>query len=378
MPPIEDCGPSPATKLRKLDTTQQNPVNLKLLGVDIVLPKQIASHEHLSSFPERPRELPATIPDHFVKDTLAELNTHPRDRNISFQADDHVYFWKGKRVSKSVTQLVHKFTAPFCEEQVISSMRESCNWPRPGYLKTTLSESQKNKLQKIPGGKELLAELQRPERDELKVCRLAFKLRANHASNPDKDADIACALTELGLSREEIIHKWEKARQDGAKEGTWMHAQFQWLLNGGSVPAKTTEVFLLSQFLRLQANTKAFRTEWQVYADSEDLAGSIDYVAKRPDGSVIIVDWKRTSPHRLQRQTCNKFMRTPLSHVPDCTLWHYRLQLNVYKFILEQYYGEAVSDMYIVGTNPEYRDQPFIDNVPTMDVETKTLLANVR
>ena len=353
---------------------QQNPVNLKLLGVDIVLPKQIASHEHLSSFPERPRELPATIPDHFVKDTLAELNTHPRDRNISFQADDYVYFWKGKRVSKSVTQLIHKFTAPFCEEQVISSTRESCNWPRPGYLKTTLSESQKNKLQKIPGGKELLAELQRPERDELKVCRLAFKLRANHASNPDKDADIACALTELGLSREEIIHKWEKARQDGAKEGTWMHAQFQCLLNGGSVPAKTTEVFLLSQFLRLQANTKA----WQVYADSEDLAGSIDYVAKRPDSSVIIVDWKRTSPHRLQRQACNKFMRTPLSHVPDCTLWHYRLQLNVYKFILEKYYGEAVSDMYIVGTNPEYRDQPFIDNVPTMDVETKTLLANAR
>ena len=378
MPLIEDCAPSPARKVRKLDTQQQNLVNLKMLGVDFVLPKQIAYQEHLSSFPERPLELPATIPDDFVKDTLAELNAHPRDRNISFQADDHIYFWKGQRVSKSVTQFIHKFAAPFCEEQVISSMRESCNWPRPGYLKTTLSESQKNKLRKIPGSEELLAELQRLERDELKVCRLAFKLRANHANNPEKDIDIANALTELGLSQEEIMRKWEKARQDGAKEGTWMHAQFQCLLNGGTVPAKTTEVFLLSQFLRSQANTKAFRTEWQVYADSEDLAGSIDYVAKRPDNSVAIVDWKRTSPYRLQRQTSNKFMRTPLSHVPDCTLWHYRLQLNVYKFILEKYYGETVSAMYIVGTNPEYGDQPFIDNVPLMDLETKTLLTNTQ
>ena len=377
MPLIKEGVPSPATKLRKLGTKEQNQVNLKLLGADIVLPKQLEDHEQ-PSFPKRPRELPATIPDDFVKDTLAELNAHPRDRSISFQADDHVYFWKGKRVSRSVTQFIKEFTEPFCEEQVINSMRQSRNWPRPGYLKTSLSENQKNELQKLPGSEELLAELKRQERDELKVCRLAFKLRANQASSPNQDADVADALTELGLSREEIMRKWEKARQDGAREGTWMHAQFQCLLNGGSVPDKTTEVFLLSQFLQSQSNTKAFRTEWQVYADNEDLAGSIDYVAKRPDNSVIIVDWKRTSPSRLQRKACNKFMRTPLSHVPDCTLWHYRLQLNVYKFILEKYYGEAVSAMYIVGTNPEYEDQPFIDNVPTMDVETKNLLANAR
>ena len=34
--------------------------------------------------------------------------------------------------------------------------------------------------------------------------------------------------------------------------------------------------------------------------------------------------------------------------------------------------------MYIVGTNPEYGDQPFIDNVPLMDLETKTLLTNTQ
>ena len=377
MPLTQEDMTTPATKARKLNPGQHKRVNLRLLEVETVLPKELADHEP-SSFPERPAELPATLPDDFVKDTLADLNAHPRDKNISFRADDHVYFWKGERVSRSVTQLIHEFAEQFCEQQVISSMQESSNWPRPGYLKTMLSESQKTQLQKMSGGEELLAELQRQDRDELKICRLAFRLRANQPDNSDKEEDVDKIVAELGLSKEEIMHKWQKARQVGATEVTWMHAQFQCLLNGGSVPEQTTEVLLLSKFLQSQANTKAFRTEWQVYADKENLAGSIDFVAKKPDGSAIIVDWKRTSPSRLQQKTCSRFMRSPLSHVPDCTLWHYRLQLNVYKFILEKYYGEAVSAMYIVGTNPSYENQPFVDKVPNMDAETKSLLTNVQ
>ena len=46
-------------------------------------------------------------------------------------------------------------------------------------------------------------------------------------------------------------------------------------------------------------------------------------------------------------------MRPPLQHLPDATLWHYRLQLNVYRRILEKYYGVVVWSMYIVGCRPD-------------------------
>ncbi len=45
----------------------------------------------------------------------------------------------------------------------------------------------------------------------------------------------------------------------------------------------------------------------------------------------------------------------PLAHLPDCNYWHYSLQLNVYRYILERYYGLTISDMYLVILHP---DQP--------------------
>ena len=144
--------------------------------------------------------------------------------------------------------------------------------------------------------------------------------------------------------------------------------------NGGSLPCQTAEVVLLTRFLRSQRDTIAYRTEWQVYADDEDIAGSIDYVAERPDGTKVIVDWKRTRRARLSEEAFGKLMQGPLCGVPDCTLWHYRLQLNVYRFILEKYYGLTVSCMYIVGTNPDNGEQPYVDEVPRLKPETDALM----
>ena len=293
---------------------------------------------------------------------LKRLNGHSRDKHITFEAGDHAYFWKGERVTRSVTQLVHEFKNEFSEDHVISSMQTSTNWPRPGYLKSTLSEHQKAVLAGLKDTEQLLMKFQRKERDEPRICKLAHQLRAR----APKNKAIAEMVTGLGLSEAEIQEKWAKARDDGAKEGTWMHAQFECLLNGGSLPCQTAEVVLLARFLRSQRDTIAYRTEWQVYADDEDIAGSIDYVAERPDGSKVIVDWKRTRRARLSDEAFGKLMQGPLRGVPDCTLWHYRLQLNVYRFILEKYYGLTVSCMYIVGTNPDNGDQPYVDEVPRL------------
>ena len=104
------------------------------------------------------------------------------------------------------------------------------------------------------------------------------------------------------------------------------------------------------------------------------LRGHIDYVAVQADGTKVVVDWKRT---RNLEDECNSFsrsMRCPLDDVPDCVLWHYRLQLNVYRYILQHYYSETVSGMYVVGTNPDNPQEPFVDAVPVMEAETAALM----
>jgi len=40
-------------------------------------------------------------------------------------------------------------------------------------------------------------------------------------------------------------------------------------------------------------------------------------------------------------------------YIPDTNYWHYALQLNMYKTILEENYGFKVSELYLVGIHEE-------------------------
>ena len=106
-----------------------------------------------------------------------------------------------------------------------------------------------------------------------------------------------------------------------------------------------------------------YRSEWEVFTDSLDavagerkikLCGSIDMVYRRKsDGKFVIYDWKRSKDIKSENPFGSGL--APLDHLPDTNYWHYTLQLNVYKWILEQYYGLEVADLYLVILHP---DQP--------------------
>ena len=42
-----------------------------------------------------------------------------------------------------------------------------------------------------------------------------------------------------------------------------------------------------------------------------------------------------------------------LTHISDTNYWHYTLQLNIYKFILESKYGFKVKDLHLVVIHPD-------------------------
>ena len=43
----------------------------------------------------------------------------------------------------------------------------------------------------------------------------------------------------------------------------------------------------------------------------------------------------------------------PLSNIDNCNYWHYILQLNVYRMIIEKYYNKEVSEMFLVILHPD-------------------------
>ena len=329
-----------------------------------------------TEFPLRPAELPAYLPEEFITDRLQEVHAHARDQDLAFCAKEHVYFWKGHRINTSVTQLVHSFTEPFSEDRVIQAMMQGSRWPRPGYLKPLSTNELSKILQKAPGTELIRTQLASENlQDEADVCELLQALRQDSTTRNQKQQQVLeDTLRSVCMSESEICSKWEEARSTGAREGTWMHAQFECLLNGGSVRTQTPEIVLLLRFLRRHPDMIAYRTEWRVCADREDLAGSIDFVAELQDGSKVLVDWKRTRNMSKKSEAFGKFLRAPLNSVPDCALWHYRLQLNVYRYILQEYYDQVVSSMYVVGTHPDNGDEPWVDNVPVLHSETQAML----
>jgi hypothetical protein len=95
-----------------------------------------------------------------------------------------------------------------------------------------------------------------------------------------------------------------------------------------------------------------WRTEWEVWHEPLKLAGSIDMVYKhRTNGTYAIYDWKRTKEIKMDNPWQSGL--GPVSHLPDCNLWHYTLQLNSYKWLLEANYGIKISEMALIVLHPD-------------------------
>ena len=107
-----------------------------------------------------------------------------------------------------------------------------------------------------------------------------------------------------------------------------------------------------NEFLKDYGHLKPYRTEWMVYDKELRLAGSIDMIFKNKDGSLRIYDWKRCK--EIKKDNKWQSAKTScISHLPDTNFWHYALQLNTYKYLLEKNYGKKISEMCLVCMHPD-------------------------
>ena len=344
-----------STKLSMPEKTSLHDFNLQSL-----LP-EVLGHGYVvrSIMPEKPCTWPTSSPE--VIDHLRFLHAHPRDARLTFEPESHTYFWDSRRVSISTTGLLHNFTQGFDPDEAIAKMTSGRNWPRVGYLKHSIPDAVWLALSGLGYAKELLLLLSAKPRPEEQICELTRSLINQHPS--DKDV-----LQSIAQSAAQIKVQWSERAEVGASQGTWMHTSFECLLNGGFITTFDEETSLFKKFLESlvasSAGIQVFRTEWAIFATEEDLAGSIDLALKTPDGCLVLVDWKRTKGLSLKFESFGRCMKACLSHVPDSTLWQYRLQLNIYRCILEKYYSCRISSMFIVGCNPDNGVSPFVEDVP--------------
>jgi len=199
-----------------------------------------------------------------------------------------------------------------------------------------------------------------------------------------------------GLSKQQIKNQWNTNRDNVAGAGTDIHFEIECFNNNTSLVypytnkelyenymANNSEKHLFKplewqyfiNFVRDNPDLKPYRTEWLVYNESVKISGSIDMVYENPDGSLSIYDWKRAK-NITRINNFNKFALPPqICHIPDSNFWHYALQLNTYKFILEEIYGKIIKNLFLVRIHPEAEEKNYeLIAIPNLSVEINDLI----
>ena len=242
---------------------------------------------------------------------LEILNVHPRDKNIVFDEKPHLYYINGKMDNISVTTYIHSLFPQFNADKIIEKMMKSSKWSDSEYY---------------------------------------------------------------GKTPDEIKQLWNTA----AKAGTNMHRSIELYYNDQSDenPSPEFKYFLcFHENIVLKNGLIPYRTEWGVYDTELKFAGSIDMVYKMKeenDVDLIIYDWKRCKQIKDNNQFETAY--PPIGHVPNSNLWHYSLQLNIYKAILERNYGKNILEMYILWLHPSNKSYKTI-KIPIMEKEINSIFS---
>jgi hypothetical protein len=247
-------------------------------------------------------------------DYLAKKNAHPRDAFIQFEESTHVYTVHGDSTFMSVTTWNHHHFPKFDADKIIKQILSS----------------------------------------------------RKHKDDPEYKYYM--------MTAGQIMDMWNANRDGAATSGTNMHYDIECYYNRMVVKNDSVEYRYFQNFLRENPDLVPFRTEWTIYHEELKIAGSVDMVYENPDGTLLIYDWKRCKEIVKENAYGAKALTACIRHLDDTNFWHYALQLNTYKAIIEEKYRRKVVGLCLVCLHPNNPDYQLIP-VPFLEKEMVDLFA---
>ena len=274
-----------------------------------------------------------------VKPILSNKNADKRDSLIKFYAKGHKYEILSDKGSKytSVTTWNHSHFPKFDADAIINNIFKSKSWgPEHKYWGQT-----------------------------------AEQIKASWKANGDA---VAGAGTNLHERIENFMNN-ENLKEDYQLKDLYQH--YNNTLEATQNQVEEWNYFI--KFVNDNPDLKPYRTEWMIFHEELKLAGSIDMVFKNEDGTLSIYDWKR-SKEISKVNNWNQYALNPLiCEMPDTNFWHYSLQLNTYKRILEEKYDKKVTKLCLVRLHPNAEEKTYeLLEVPILEKEMSELFEERR
>ena len=176
----------------------------------------------------------------------------------------------------------------------------------------------------------------------------------------------------FNMKAKEIKDLWELNGKTARDLGTLLHEDIEKYYNNLEVNNDTVEYEYFINFINDNKDLKIYRTEWYIFSEIHRITGSIDAVFENSDGTLSIYDWKRSKEISFKSFN-NEKGKCPLDTVINVNYYHYSLQLNLYKTILEKYYGKKIKDMFLIILHPNNLNYEKI-KVLNMDKEIELIL----
>jgi ATP-dependent exoDNAse (exonuclease V) beta subunit len=241
---------------------------------------------------------------------LSIINKHERDKYISLDEKLHIYTIHNKQDYISVTTFVHSLFEKFNADKVIDNIINGRNYSNSKYF---------------------------------------------------------------NMSKKDIKTLWKNNGSTAAKQGTQLHLDIENYYNNKFTDNDSIEYTYFKNFINDNKDLQPYRTEWKVWDEDYKITGTIDmlYINKNND-ELMIYDWKR-SKNIVKTSFYQSFSSVDcISHIPNLNFWHYSLQLNIYKKILERKYNKTITKLCLVCLYPDNPNYIVID-VPDLTDEVNNL-----
>jgi len=148
-----------------------------------------------------------------------------------------------------------------------------------------------------------------------------------------------------GIPPEELIGIWNGESKRATDLGTWYHNQREAdLMQFETIERKGKEVPIIAPIIQNEVKyapkqllRDAVYPEHFVFLKSAGICGQADYV-EVVDNVVDIMDYKTNKEIKTKAFTnwegITQMMEAPLSHLEDCHISHYALQMSIYLYMI--------------------------------------------
>ena len=212
----------------------------------------------------------------------------------------------------------------------------------------------------------------------------------------DKENIARAVANKEGKSVTDVLKEWQYKADFACRKGSTCHefAQTRWSKEPYELDKFDESEEYLNAVIKIQKQAVNFYEDYKdvfvhiadeliIGSEEFDIASAVDHLFyNKLTGGLVLVDYKTNNILKGYNDDgkSNRYakpMKVPLSHIKDITLFHYYIQLSIYKYIIEKYTNLKVDEMFIVYFS-ENNDNYEIIEIPYLKKEVEKILENRR